>query len=248
MTGAIAALAETGFSWRASACHVEGSQGHSDFAATPTRAEEVFEAHLRIGSRLERLERAFDVPWMTTWQRLGASLQTTLADKSRRLAKDGLGRLVLEEGVLSTSMHEREDLEKRRIPLIRARQLMDSDVDYREDDDGAFLVFRTPDIPWAYTLKFALTPEDLFPGEQWVVAEIEAVDRPIGIGILTPDEGDFVTRAESPVTGGMMELWLHIDDPKRAGAWILQNWSHPITAPVTLRGLWVVRQAGARAA
>jgi phosphoglycerol transferase len=248
LTGAVAALAEIGFSWRATACHVEGSEGHSDFAATPTRAEDVFEAKLRIGSRIERLERAFDVPHLTVWQRLGSALQDTLADKSRRLAKDGLGRIVLEEGVLSTSMHDREDLERRPIPLTRQRQLLDGDIDYREDEDGTFIVFRTPPIPWAYTLKFALGPDDLFPGEQWVVAEIEAVDRSIGIGVLTTDESDFITRAESPVTGGMMELWLHIDDPSRAGAWILQNWSHPITAPVTLRGLSIVRRKAAAAA
>ena len=243
LTGAVAALAEIAFSWRPTACHVEASAGHSDFAATETRAEDVFEAHLRIGSRLESLQRAFDVPETTLWRRLGASLQDALSDKSRRLAKDGLGRLVLEEGVLSTSMHEREDLERRAIPLTRERQLMDGDIDYVEDEDGRFLTFRTPDVPWAYTLKFALTPEDLFPGEQWVVAEIGPVARSIGIGVLTPGEEGFITRAESPVTGGTMELWLHIDDPKRVGAWILQNWSHPVTDPVTLKGLWVVRKA-----
>lgn len=246
LTGAVAALSESGFSWRATACHVEASEGHSDFAATPTRAEDVFEAHLRIGPRMERLERAFDVPWLTTWQRLGASLQDAMMAKSKRLARDGLGRLVLEEGVLSTSMHDREDLEKRRIPLTRDRQLLESDVDYLEDDDGAYLRVRTPDGPWAYTLKFEFQPDELFSGEQWVVAEIEGVSKSIGLGLLTPDERDFITRVESPVTAGMMELWLHTDDPKRTGAWILQNWSNPVDDPVVLRGLTVVQQVGPR--
>jgi hypothetical protein len=243
MTASVAALAEIGFSWRPTACHVEASHGHSDFAATETRAEDVFEAHLRIGSRLERLQRAFDVPVTTVWRRLGDSLQDVLSDKSRRLAKDGLGRLVLEEGVLSTSLHERDDLEKRAIPLTRERQLMDGQIDYRDDDDSPYLVFRTPQAPWAYTLKFGLSQADLFPDEQWIIAEIGPVSRSIGIGVLNGDESGFLARAESPVTGGTMELWLYLDDPKQVGAWILQNWADPITDPVTLKGLWVARRA-----
>jgi hypothetical protein len=248
LTGALAGIAENGFTWRATACHVEASEGHSDFLTTPTRPEDVFEAHLRIGSRMENLERAFDIPHLTTWRRLGVSLQNAVMAKSKRLARDGLGRLVLEEGVLSTSMHDREDLEKRRIPLTQERQLLESDIDYLEDEDGAYLRVRTPDGPWAYTLKFEFQPDELFSGEQWIVAEIEGVSKSIGLGILTPDEHDFVTRVESPVTAGMMELWLHTDDPKRTGAWILQNWSNPIDDPVILRGLWVVRQVGPRLA
>ena len=248
MTGAVAAHAQTAFSFRASACHVEASAGHSDFAAIETRAEDVFEAYTRIGPRIEALERAFHPPFMTVWQRLGWSLQTAIADRSKRLARDGLGRIVLEEGVLSTSMHDREDLEVRKIPLTRDRQLMESEVVYLEDEDGPHLRFRTPDTPWAYTLKFAFQEGELFPGEQWVVAEIEGVSKSIGLGLLTHGETDFITRVESPVTAGMMELWLHTDDPKATGSWILQNWSNPINDPVVLRGLSIVRQVGPRMA
>ncbi|CAN5248175.1 hypothetical protein BH09PSE2_BH09PSE2_02050 [soil metagenome] len=244
MTGAVAAHAEQAFSFRATACHVEGSAGHSDFAATETRAEDVFEAYLRIGPRIEALERTFQTPAMDVWRRLGWSLQIAMADRSKRLARNGQGRLVLEEGVLSISMHDREDLEIRKIPLTRERQVMDSDVDYLEDDDGPYLRFRTPDGPWAYTLKFAFEPGELFGGEQWIVAEIEGVSKSVGLGLLTPDERGFITRAESPVTTGMMELWLHTDDPKRTGAWILQNWANPVEDPVVLRGLSIVRVAG----
>ncbi len=248
MTGAVAAHAQTAFSFRATACHVEASAGHSDFAATETRAEDVLESYMRIGPRIEALERAFHIPFMTTWQRMGWALQTAMADRSKRLSQHGRGRMVLEEGVLSVSMHDRDDLEIRRIPLTRERQLMDSDVDYLEDDDGPYLRFRTPDGPWAYTLKFSFEPGELFGGEQWIVAEIEGVPKSIGLGLLKVGERDFITRIESPVTDAMMELWLHTDDPRQTGAWILQNWSNPIDSPVVLRGLSVVRQVAAAGA
>lgn len=229
------------FSCRATACHVEGSAGASDWLTTPTREEDVFEVWLRQQTLLDRLEHNFQQPTMTNWERLGWQLRKVLEAKSRERTSK-LSLLVLEEGVLASSIHEREDLEIRRLPLNPIVLETHGESRMVATSEGFYLSLLSENKPWAYGAEMELDRGQLFPGKQWLVAEFEPVPQSFGIGILDGEAHNFMTRVEVPESPVPVEMWLHINDPADTSRLVLQNWAEPLQSPARLRALWVVRE------
>ncbi|MFX8512291.1 hypothetical protein ABTM04_20525, partial [Acinetobacter baumannii] len=74
----------------------------------------------RLGPLIDELERKMIPPQMGNWQRLGHALTRALEQKSRETAHRA-DLLVLEEGVPTTSLHERDDVVATRIEIEEAR-------------------------------------------------------------------------------------------------------------------------------
>jgi hypothetical protein len=237
----LAAHGEPRFSYRATACHTIGSQGASNYLETPTRQEDLLETFLRQQTLFDRLEKNFGKPSMSNWQRLGWQLHRVLEAKSReRMAKVSL--LVLEEGVMVSSMHDRDDLEVRQLTLNPVTVQTIGECRMVASEDGYELSIHPESIPWAYGAVIELDKGMLFPGKQWVVAEFEPVHQPFGIGILDGAADQFQTRTETPISSVPVEIWLHIHDPRDTSKIVIQNWAEPLRAPNRLKSMWIVRE------
>jgi hypothetical protein len=230
------------FTYRATACHVIGSVGASNYMETPTREEDIFETMMRLQTLYDRLERNFGEPSMTNWERLGWKLQQLMSFKT--LQHTGkLKRLVLEEGVMTTSLHDREDLEIRKVPLnpMTIQAVGQSHIHLI---NGAYEVHFQPDnAAWAYGAVMEMDRGLMFPGKQWLVAEFDAVHQGFAIGVLDAEGQAFLTRAEVPPSPVTVEMWLHIHDPADTSRLVIQNWTDPLRAPVHLKRMWVVRES-----
>ena len=237
----LAAHGEPRFSYRATACHVVGSEGASNYLETPTRQEDLFQTFLRQQTLLDRLEKAFGKPSMSNWERLGWQLQRVLAAKSReRMAK--LSLLVLEDGVLASSIHDRDDVDIRAIPMTPVTIDLHGECRLQPTDDAFQVSFLPPEIPWAYGAEVELDRGLLYSGKQWVVAEFGPTAQTFGIGILDGRRDQFHVRTEVPVSAVPVEIWLHINDPADTSRLIVQNWLLPLREANQLRALWVVRE------
>jgi hypothetical protein len=241
LNGVLAANGEPRFSYRATACHVVGSAHASNFKETSTRQEDLFEAFLRQGALLDRLERNFGKPSMSNWERLSWQLQKVLESSSRqRTAK--LSRLVLEEGVLGTSFHDRDDLEVQAIPItpVTVERFNETRL---VPVEGGYNVSIMPDpIPWAYGASIEVDAALLYPGRQWIVAEFARTPEAFGIGVLSRSGDGFQTRTEMPISDVPVEIWMHIHDPADVSRVMVQNWATPLNGAALLQSLWVVRQ------
>jgi hypothetical protein len=241
LNATLAAHGEPRFSNRATACHVVGSAHASNFNDTPTRQEDLFEAFLREYTLLDRLEKNFGAPSMSNWERLGWQLQRVLEASSRqRTAK--LSVLVLEEGVLGTSIHDRDDLEMRRVPITPITVERFAETKLQPDGDHYQLSILPDALPWAYGAAVELDAALMFPGRQWVVAEFSGSPEPFGIGVLNRVGESFQTRTEMPLSQVPVEIWLHVHDAADVSKVMVQNWAKPMNGPARLKALWVVRQ------
>jgi hypothetical protein len=237
----LAAHGEPRFSYRATACHVVGSQGASNYLETPTRQEDLLETFLRQQTLFDRLEQNFGKPSMSNWERLGWQLHRVLEAKSReRMAKVSL--LVLEEGVMVSSMHDRDDLEVRQLTLNPVTVQTMGECRMTPTEDGYELSIHPEALPWAYGAVIDLDKGDLFAGKQWLVAEFDPVNQPFGVGILDGQADQYQTRTEIPISAVPVEIWLHIHDPADTSRMIIQNWAEPLRAPNRLKALWIVRE------
>jgi hypothetical protein len=237
----LAAHGEPRFSYRATACHVVGSHGASNFVETPTRQEDVLETFLRMQTLFDRLERNFGKPSMSNWERLGWQLHRVLEAKSReRMGK--LSLLVLEEGVLASSIHDRDDLDVRPIPINPVTVECLGECRLSPTAEGFELVIHPEALPWAYGAVMDLDKGQWFSGVQWIVAEFEPVYQSFGVGVLNAVGDGFQTRTEVPASRVPVEIWLHIHDAKDTSRLILQNWAEPVRTPARLKALWVVRE------
>jgi hypothetical protein len=237
----LAAHGEPRFSYRATACHVVGSANASNFNETPTRQEDLFQAFLREFTLLDRLERNFGAPSMSNWERLSWQLQRVLEASSRqRTAK--LSVLVLEEGVLGTSIHDRDDLETRRVPITPVTVERFAETRLQPAGEHYHVSILPDSVPWAYGAAIELDASLMFPGRQWVVAEFEAVPEPFGIGVLDRSAQTFQTRTEMPLSTVPVEIWLHVHDAADVSKVMVQNWAKPMNGPARLKALWVARQ------
>jgi hypothetical protein len=243
----LAGHGEPRFSYRATACHVVGSAHASNFNETPTRQEDLFQAFLREFALLDRLERNFGSPSMSNWERLSWQLQRVLEASSRqRTAK--LSVLVLEEGVLGTSIHDRDDLELRRVPITPVTVERFAETRLQPAADGHYLLSILPDaLPWAYGAAIELDAALMFPERQWIVAEFEAVPEAFGVGVLDRGAEGFQSRTELPISAVPVEIWLHVHAPKDVSKVMVQNWAKPLNGPARLKALWVARQKLGRA-
>jgi hypothetical protein len=152
----LAANAEPRFSYRATAAHVVGSANASNYLETSTRQEDLFETFLRHHTLLDRLEKAFGKPSMTNWERLGWQLQRVLEAASRqRTAK--LSLLVLEEGVLGTSIHDRDDLELRPVPLSPMTVERWGETRLVPADQGYHIAILPENAPWPTAPRWSST-------------------------------------------------------------------------------------------
>lgn len=238
----LAAHGEPLFSYRATACHVVGSQGASNYLETPTRQEDLLETFLRQQTLFDRLERNFGKPSMSNWERLGWQLHRVLEAKSReRMAKVSL--LVLEEGVMVSSMHDRDDLEVRQLPLNPVTVQTIGECRMEPTEDGYELSIHPEALPWAYGAVIELDKGQLYAGKQWLVAEFDPVHQPFGVGILDGAADQFHTRTEVPISSVPAEIWLHINNPADTSKMIIQNWAEPLRAPNRLKALWIVRES-----
>lgn len=237
----LAAHGVPAFSYRASACHVVGSAGASNYLETPTRQEDLFQTFLRQQTLFDRLEKNFGKPSLNNWERLGWQLHRVLTAKSReRMAK--LSLLVLEDGVLTSSIHDRDDLDMRPIPMSPVTIDLHGECRLEPTADAYELSVLPPDVPWAYGAEVELDRGLLYSGKQWVVAEFGPLAESFGIGILDGRRDQFHTRTETPVSQVPVEIWLHISDAADVSRLIVQNWINPLRDPQRLKALWVVRE------
>lgn len=237
----LSANAEPRFSYRATAAHVVGSANASNYNETPTRQEDLFETFLRHSTLLDRLEKAFGSPSMSNWERLGWQLQRVVEAASRqRMAK--LSLLVLEEGVLGTSIHDRDDLELRPVPLTPMTVERWGESRLIPTEDAYHLAILPEGMAWAYGASIELDASLLFQGKQWVVAEFAPIGEAFGVGVLNRSSETFQTRTDLPVSQVPVEIWLHIHDPSEAHRLMIQNWANPLKAPARLKAVWVVRE------
>jgi hypothetical protein len=233
--GSLIAHAEPAFSWRPTMCWTADSADASNYVERESRQEDVLECLTRLGPYINDIERKFASPSMPTWDRLGSTLQSVFQSKTRSIMAN-VSLLVLEEGVASVSIHDREDVEKRELALDQTHLAGESS---RASDRLSIL---PPAQPWAFGANRSFGPNELFPGEQWIVLEFERAYGSYGVGILHRD-GDFMTRMEAPASELPMELWLHIRRPEDAVGIVIQNWARASTEPAVLRKIWAVRIA-----
>jgi hypothetical protein len=240
LQASLMARADPLFSYRATACSVRGSEGTLHFG-NATRAEDVFECFARFHTVIDRIERKAAAPSMSNWSRLNWALQRVLEAKSRRFAS-GMTRLVLEEGVISTSVHDRDDIERQRLPLTSDRVSLAGMSQFVEHAGEPALTILPPSVPWAYGARIRLDIEDLFSGAQSLVVEFAPLMHTIGVGLLDETGADFTTRLELQASAISIELWFPLQVGRRAFDLIVQNWAEPCPSAALLRGIWAVRE------
>ena len=149
--------------------------------------------------------------------------------------------------MLGTSIHDRDDLEMRRVPVtpITVERFAETKL---QPDGEHYQISILPDaLPWAYGAAIELDAALMFPGRQWVVAEFAGSPEPFGIGVLNRAGESFQTRTEMPLSQVPVEIWLHVHDAADVSKVMVQNWAKPMNGPARLKALWVVRQRLGRA-
>ena len=136
-------------------------------------------------------------------------------------------RLVLEEGVIGTSMHDRDDIERQRLPLTSDRVSLAGMSQFVEHAGEPALTILPPRVPWAYGARIRLDIEDLFSGAQSLVVEFAPLMHTIGVGLLDEAGAEFATRLELQASAIPVELWFPLQVGRRAFDLIVQNWTEP---------------------
>lgn len=240
LIGHMLSRCEAAFSWRATACAVSSADGGSNFRTSPRRNEDVLEAFLRLGERIERIERAFPPLSMSVWRRLGMAVRAVFEQKADETVSEE-GVLVLEEGMASVSLHDRDDVTAAPLPL---------DGNAHINGQGQFvnnrrgLQLRSTKGPWDYGVTIRL-PQQRKPGAFWVVLEFESLSGGFGAGLLNADGTDFITRVEMPKRSHPLELWLHAPAESVASAIVVQNWGNTEEKTAHLSGVWIVHKNAA---
>jgi len=240
LIGHLLQKAEVGFSWRATAVQVVGTEGSSNFQATETRESDLLECMLRIGRGLNVIERKFMTPRATVWERLGSQVQQLFREKGEKARPPG-GVLVLQEGMVGTSIHERDVLEKRELPLTPQRLELHGRGSFQESESGEKIIsVLPPPSPWHYGLVMKVHEADLLSGPHYAVFEFDGLPGRFGVGVLDSSGTEFLSRIETPSVSTPVELWVPIPTPKEATAIVIQNWDNANTSPARLRKIWVV--------
>ncbi len=235
LIGHMISRAECAFSWRATACAVTGAGG-SDFKNSATRREDVFEAFVRLGSRIEAIEQKFLEPSMSVWTQLGDMLRGVLEQKSNQ-ALGETGVLVLEDGMISASIHDRDDIVLESIGFDQSNvHLAGTSV-----KDGEGVVVVPPQAPWAYGACIDI-PVDDRKSDYWIVLEFPSIQGNLGIGLLNSDKSDFYSRMEAPRRAGPVELWLHVAKGVSVSQVVVQNWGPGGENRGTLAAAWLAEK------
>ncbi len=235
LIGHMLARAECAFSWRATACVVVSAEAGSNFRSSTNRSEDVFEAFSRLGSRIEEIERKFAPTSLTTWARLGETLQSVFEDKSKRaLGDDGL--LVMEDGMIGVSIHEREDVALTPIEISPATtQLAGAS---RFESEGLTII--APDAAWAYVAQIDVS--HVAADEAWIALEFASIEGSFGVGLLDKAGAEFHCRFETPRRAGPVELWMHVAEGASLGRLVVQNWATVTKASARLLRVWIVKR------
>lgn len=238
LIGNLIGRAQVEFSWTPTAVFTRGQEDSSNFVGTPTRDEDVFEAFLRLGPLIDKIERKFAKVTMPTYERLGEQVGRVFTRKLE--ASLGLDDLVaLEDGARVSSIRSRTDLEVRVIEFSDVDAQLTGASTLRGEGRQTILSVLPPHQAWAYG---AVVPLSLFPGPQFVVVEIETNGGQWGFGILNRDGTDFIARSEATGSRVRAEIWLHVPDASQAGMLVIQNWDQPNTAAASVTGLWLARE------
>lgn len=230
------------FSWRATLCVSTSADGSGHRTRDLRRQEDVLEAFLRIGPRIEDIERKFAPTPSSTWSWIGTRLSEVVEARSRAAFREE-GRLVLEDGMLSVALSERGDSVTAH-PIDLATQLsLNPPSHLSTGSDGARVNLQPSPAPWGYLAAVDIASHAANPAtedrEVWAVIEFDTVAGAFGIGLLNAAKSDFVVRLEVPRRAYPVELWLRIPDPGDVSQFVIQNWG-PGGGSAILRNLWIV--------
>ncbi len=239
LIGSLILKADVSFTFRATACASVGRSDSSNFETTPTRPEDVLEWLLRVGPNLDLVQRKFLRP-----QRDASELFRDAIGHIRRAQSavwdSQSGRIVMEEGAIVTRLDDRDDVETREVSL---RDVFGKagELDHFEEEDGKTIVrCLPPPLAWTFGVTADLSGL-LFNGPQWVVVELTNPSGTAGVGVLDETGKDYEARAQSPGSLLPQELWLMLRSAN-VGRLVFANWSTPLTAPITVRRIWIVRE------
>ena len=96
-------------------------------------------------------------------------------------------------------------------------------------------------VPWAYASTFAWRPSATPPPhvQAWIRCRLRVEGGPIGVSLLTADEGAFVqSQVVSPSDGA--DVMLAVPDLARRGRLVIHTWDTPVSARVRIDDLSLV--------
>lgn len=237
----LASAPKVQFTWRATVCISQTGSGSGFTHQDVRRKEDVLEAFLRIGPGIEEIERKFSRTPSETWKWLGTRVAEVFEAKTKAAFRDE-GRLVLEEGMLGASIHDREDIIFNEIPVGPGSLSMSGSGYFApaEGGVGSLAVIIPPQQSWAYAASIDVR-QWLHPLDpQWIVVEFDEIEGSFGVGLTTPQGSEFYTRIEAPSRKTPVELWLHVTDRSAISQLVVQNWGTFEGNKAVLRRVWAV--------
>lgn len=236
LQASLIAHADVFFTQRPSACFQRNSENSSDFINSPQRRDDEFDCFTRIASLIPSIERKFAQTGMSPWDRLGWSI-SRIKEARRQAAIKAMKVLVLKEGQIGDSLHDLDLCGARAIPLAPERCIL---ADRSHCSSDGEVVIQPDTAPWAYGLQIELGDDVRADLEGWIVLEFQPSEESFGVGILD-HSGNILQREECPASNLPTELWLKLA-AGQCSRLLVQNWSTPLSAPITLTGLYVVEE------
>ena len=193
---------------------------------------------MRIGPRLDEIERKFFAPRRDAWTAWGDALKNVHQARSSKLARNG-GVLALEEGVSTTPLEDCDGVEIADIDMGGEGLTFWEGSKIVDLGGRISLAVLPPPQPWSYGVQVSL--EDFAPQpNQFIVVQFAGASQPFGVGLLNSSGGDFTTRVEIPIYEGRIEIWLPLNYPKTCAGLIFQNWTEVLNKPVVVESIRVV--------
>lgn len=237
----LAAAPKVQFTWRATVCISQGGSGSGFAHQGLQRKEDILEAFLRIGPGIEEIERKFPRTPSETWAWLGTRVAEVFEAKTKAAFRED-GLLVLEEGMLGCSIHDRDDVVATEIWLDPSTMSVSGAGYFAPAESGSAVVIVPPQQPWAYGATIDVQPWLLTSEQQWIVLEFDHVDGAFGVGLLKSDGTDFYSRTEVPSRKTPIELWIYVGNRHAISQLVMQNWGTFEGNKATLRKMWAVRR------
>ena len=244
LIGQLLAKADVAYSYRPTAFISVGGDDRSNFLKDPRRPENVVEAFLRIGPGMEVIEQKSPRPALRALDRITDALAEAARARAVELAAASKGEiLVIGDGLLSSPLHQRRDVEAK--PLLLSEMTLETRGRSRfvRGSSERIIELLADPAAWAEAAGMRLSRFDLYEGPQWIVVELGPTAAPLGVGLLTGDGRDYLRRTEAPVSDRPVEIWLSVQDPSAVSRLVFQNWDQPAQIATQLRAVHVVRQA-----
>jgi hypothetical protein len=229
------------FTWRATVCISQSGGGSGFREQSLQRKEDVLEAFLRIGPGITSIERKLANVPSPVWPWLGTRIAEVFEAKSKLVFLDQ-GRLVLEEGMLSTSIHDRDDVLLKEVEFSPLSTHLEGGSHFSSKGSGHVLEVRPLMQAWAYAATIDLRGKLWDVEEQWVVMEFDNLDGTFGIGLIEAATKNFYSRMETPRRSTPVELWLHVGKKDAVSEVVIQNWATYEAKKATLRKIWAARR------